>query len=149
MSVFRLTRHTYETLTQSGSIRDSDENAGHENNRVVAEFDYRQNLHMECGVVAMDPPPPYAIAMKELTQRRMGRVDTQREERGRAANDRSGCLPMASPVNPGIRGSPPPYEEREQAGGTTKAEGEGIANSSSSLQYPCQTTTNSALDTVQ
>jgi hypothetical protein len=55
----------------------------------VAEFDYRQNLHMECGVVALEPPPPYTIAMKELTHQ----VDGERE-------------PDEGTYR---RGSPPPY----------------------------------------
>lgn len=131
MSVFRLTRHTYERLTQSGSIRDGDENAGNETNRVVTEFDYRQNLHMECGVVALEPPPPYAIAMKELTRQMESAEREGRGTRVRATNDRSGYTPVASPVNPRIRESPPPYEERERAGGNRpgNAESRGRRNS--------------------
>lgn len=122
MSVFRLTQHTHERLTQSGSIRDSNENTGYETNRVVAEFDYRQNLHMECGVVAMEPPPPYTIAMKELTQQM---ESAEREGRGirsviRDRTTTDGYVPMASPVNPVIRESPPPYEERERAAGSNR-----------------------------
>lgn len=114
MSVFRLTRHTYERLTQSGSIRDgSDANAFprcvSETNQVVTEFDYRQNLHMGCGVVALEPPPPYAIAMKELPHC-MDRGNTQRVASERGADE---CSTVASPGN---RGSPPPYEERERRG---------------------------------
>ena len=120
MSVFRLTQHTYQILTQSGSVRDDGDATTlpryvSQSNRVVTEFDYRQNLHMECGVVALDPPPPYAIAMKELPHNR-----TERERGG--ASKRSSCnIPMASPVS---RGSPPPsYEERERAGASGEGRG--------------------------
>lgn len=110
MSVFRLTQHTYQILAQSGSVREDGDAATlprhmGPNNRVVTEFDYRQNLHMECGVVALDPPPTYAIAMKELPQ--------NHAKRERGASMHSGNIPMASPVS---RGSPPPYKERERAG---------------------------------
>ena len=79
MSIFRLTQHTYHRLTQSGSIlscsgEEGNTAGGGGSNRtgsrgggqIVTEFDYRQNLHMECSVMALEPPPPYAIAMKEL-----------------------------------------------------------------------------------
>lgn len=115
MSEFRLTQHTYQRLTQSGSIRD-DSNAStfprfvSETNQVVTEFDYRQSLHMECGVVALEPPPPYT--MKEIPHC-MDRGDTERANGERGANEPNSYTPMTSPVN---RESPPPYEERERMG---------------------------------
>ncbi len=128
MGVFRLTQHTYHRLTQSGSLlnqNDGDVRVRYEDDigtryendarRLVTEFDYRQHLHMECGVVALEPPPPYTIAMKELTHRtdRGGHTARAREE----GEVDEGFLMGSRGEDQGTsKGSPPPYNQMDGAG---------------------------------
>jgi len=51
----RLTRDTAAFLNMS-----FEEDRG----QVVTEFDFRQSLHMECGVLALESPPSYTAALK-------------------------------------------------------------------------------------
>lgn len=125
MSVFRLTRHTYQRLTQSGSFQNQiseESNAsasrhGNETSQFFSEFDYRQNLHMECGVMALEAPPSYAIAMKELSH---DDTDNTRQprERGELTNwtqqreEGATRVPSAAQLGQQSIGGPPPYDDR-------------------------------------
>lgn len=84
MTVFQLTQHSYRRLAQSNSslhqsIREP--NISLDSGSYNHDFDYRQTLHMECGVVALEPPPSYTVAMKELDQQlKEAKTDTSMEE---------------------------------------------------------------------
>ena len=117
-----LTQHSYRRLTQNtSSLLDqsiSDVNRSFEEggySQEVTEFDYRQTLHMECGVVALEPPPSYTVAMKELGHqlRESSRERGVSEEEGRSEDSEN----YASDDNPGSNSKEtlPPYTERDRA----------------------------------
>lgn len=97
-----------------------------EGSRLITEFDFRQSLHMECGVVALEPPPSYAAAMKTFNkqtgQQRELAEGQQREvvEGGgcRVSHNESTTMFITSARGEvsasGMmvsKGSPPPYRE--------------------------------------
>lgn len=95
----RLTRDTSTVLNLS-----FDE----EGSRVVTEFDFRQSLHMECGVLALEPPPSYAAAMKTVQVQSKG---GQRAVSVRESNI-DGPDPTSTPITRTLpKESPPPYHE--------------------------------------
>lgn len=134
MRVLRLTQHSYRRLISSSSTAvNHNESFGYEdqNRHEVTEFDYRQNLHMECGVVALEPPPSYAAAMKEQHHKRPREENShcssstgQEEEEGdedrveRREN-------YTSIIHLSSAGSPPPYDEDGESLVTNRREREG------------------------
>lgn len=82
-----------------------------EGSQVVSEFDYRQNLHMECGVVALEPPPPYTAVEKDLEQQTQEGAASEEEVEGEERN--YAAVLCMRPRN--TRESPPPYDERDRA----------------------------------
>ncbi len=118
MTVFQLTQRSYRRLTQStSSILDQSitnlrfEDHG-DHNREVTEFDYRQTLHMECGVVALEPPPSYTMATKELGhQIHENSPDANTTQEQPETSENGDTNPSSIKES-----SLPPYEERERAG---------------------------------
>lgn len=85
--------------------------------QVVTEFDFRQSLHMECGVVALEPPPSYTAAMKSVQERTGGQKEAVVGDSHRGLGDEShvpfssarGEVQANGKMMP--KGSPPPYRE--------------------------------------
>lgn len=119
MSVFRLTQHNYRRVTSRGnstildsremSVRYMDEGES----QVVSEFDYRQNLHLECGVLALEPPPPYAEVEKDVEQ--VGEEGNQNDEVEEEGDERNYAAVLCVQPSTSGRGEPPPYQERDRA----------------------------------
>lgn len=133
MRVLRLTQHSYRRLISSSSTAvNHNESFGYEdqNRHEVTEFDYRQNLHMECGVVALEPPPSYAAAMKEQHHKRpreenspcsssTGQEEEGDEDRVERRENYTSIIHLSS------AGSPPPYDEDGESLVTNRREREG------------------------
>ncbi len=88
--------------------------------QVVTEFDFRQSLHMECGVLALEPPPSYTASLIKHG-RTKGRtvsesainsgtqytLQDEPEEEDRRHGQEESCFKHQE----GTKGSPPPYPE--------------------------------------
>ena len=118
MNVFRLTQHSYQRISRENSTILNNQQMSmsyeDEGSNIVSEFDYRQCLHMECGVVALEPPPPYTAAVVKTAGQQSTREGAASEEQveGEERNyDSVQC------IHQGSRNTipPPPYEERDRA----------------------------------
>lgn len=122
MSVFRLTEHSYRRLTSSNSSTIINQNssagrsyADEESSQVVTDFDYRQSLHMECGVVALEPPPSYTVAMEGLHQQIQGGSTSEEEgETDERPSQNHAALLRMNSGNDREFPPPPPYDESDR-----------------------------------
>lgn len=94
--------------------------------QVVTEFDYRQSLHMECGVLALEPPPSYTTAMNNPTDHQAQGGSTENEEEKRVSVNYRAALQLSAKNN---RGSPPPYDGNRDRACRSRGTTEGHRNS--------------------
>ena len=107
----RLTGDTAAFLNMS-----FEEDGGH----IVTEFDFRQSLHMECGVLALESPPSYTAALKN-TREEAQRLDADNtsingestsKDQAREASGRVSVRERVARARENVRRSPPPYSEK-------------------------------------
>ncbi len=105
MRMLRLTQTGYRRLTGGSSTRDM-ELGRRIGNDDITEFDYRQNLHLERGVLSLEPPPSYTVAMSQVN----GESEEYQSETNGEQESEDSSTNNTAVLN--MKGSLPPYDPR-------------------------------------
>ena len=109
----------------------------------TTEFDIRQNLHLERGVLALESPPSYATAMDTLRHQKESRdcrleIDLSDDRRGQQSENFP-LLPMINEIESesfaSNRGSPPPYEVEDDPAHVSQSASVSPSNDNSSSSF--------------